>query len=439
MKPTYEQLYEEGLDSYNSGKYDEALQKFKESEDILKESEDILESTKKKHLIHIHTAKGVTYYKMGKNNESRKSFEKALQYDENAMFTRICLAELYLSMDNPDLAYDQIKDIICEKEKKGNEPSEEEKKDYAYIKEIEGRIKIKKKKYYEASKCFNRGIEYDSDRCKLLLWDVYSLYLSVILYYPPDKISREDLHSIIEKLEIICDYCERKKDLKTERIALYYLGYFYAKSKDYISAIDKLKKCMNIEHSNQTCFEKLLFSIKEILSEFKSLFCSQSKKQIEEQACELLKNIYQRAYNPTLSDWWWNSPLNKKRKRAGFCIITGMIFISVLFLAFYPFFLSKNVNTVLFSFESDDYKGLSPEDKELFIEEKKYQIEQIWTSYTTFKSFSPFLIGFLILILLFPKIETFKAGGVELHMSKSPVPLELFLSPSTMREIMKLE
>jgi hypothetical protein len=47
-----------------------------------------------------------------------------------------------------------------------------------------------------------------------------------------------------------------------------------------------------------------------------------------------------------------------------------MILISILFLAFYPLFFSENINTMLSSLESEDYRRLSPEEKEFFIDPK---------------------------------------------------------------------
>ena len=236
-------------------------------------------------------------------------------------------------------------------------------------------------------------------------------------------------------METICDYCERKKDYEKKQIVLYYLGYFYTRSKDYISAIDRLKKCISIQYANQSCYEKILSLCKEIFSEMKSLFGGTSESIVEEQARELIKNIYRRAYNPTLCEWWWNSPIDKKRKRAGFCIITGILLFTVFFLAFYPFFLPDNITGM-----SHSQSGLNNniEDNELTLDEKKFEIEQIWSSYNAFKSFSPYLIGVVLLLLLFPKIESLKAGEVELHMSKTPVPLEIFFPPSAIREGMRL-
>ena len=109
-----------------------------------------------------------------------------------------------------------------------------------------------------------------------------------------------------------------------------------------------------------------------------------------------------------------------------------MIFLTIAFLAIYPFFLSNNVNKILSDFELQ-------ENNELALKDRNYQIEQIWVPYNTLKSFSPFLIGSLLFILLFPKIESFKAGGVELQLSKTPVPPEMFLLPSSMREMMEPE
>ena len=116
-----------------------------------------------------------------------------------------------------------------------------------------------------------------------------------------------------------------------------------------------------------------------------------------------------------------------------------MIFLTIAFLAIYPFFLSDDVNTILSNFEPQKNDGLTPQEKELALKDRNYQIEQIWVPYNTLKSFSPFLIGSLLLILLFPKIESFKAGGVELQLSETPVPPEMFLLPSSMRRIMEPE
>jgi tetratricopeptide (TPR) repeat protein len=284
---------------YNKMKsYSKAIKSYNNAEKDTKcDDKKFLDTSSSEVLGKINSAKGITYFNMGEYNKSRIFFEEALQYDKNDLFTRICLAELYLSINNLDLANEQIEEFINDEK---NEKIIDNMKYYAFIKEIEGRKKIEDKKYDEASTCFIKATKYDLDRCRLLLLDIYSHYLSAIFSWPQDRISKENLHFIIEKFENVCDYCERKKDYNTKKIALYYLGYFYARGQDYITAIDRLKQCIQIKYIDQSRSENIQSFFKSIFSEVKSFFCGQSRTPIQEQARELLKNIYQRAYKPSL-------------------------------------------------------------------------------------------------------------------------------------------
>jgi len=186
-----------------------------------------------------------------------------------------------------------------------------------------GRIKIEEKKYVEASEFFKSAISSDLGNPRLLLWSAYANYLNVEFssgLQDKDKKYQEEITIIIRILEK-ANKLTKKSDKEIKAFILYFLGFFYFKSKDIFSARKKLEDCIRLK----------------------------SKSSIKVSARDLLYNIWNYQSRPTLWQWWLNSPLSRWPKRITFFILLLSILGLLLLHPFIPiWFPLIKVNYVIY-------------------------------------------------------------------------------------------
>jgi tetratricopeptide (TPR) repeat protein len=240
---------------------------------------------------------------------------------------------------------------------------------------LQGRIKIEEKDYDAASESFKKAMSRDIGNPKHFLWDIYSSYLKAEFSLDSeDKKYQEEIATIIRNLEKMNETLSKNQNQGKEIRA--YVLYFLGHF--YLKSND-------------------IFTAKEKLEECVNL---KSKSPIEVPAREFLGNIWNYQIRPPWWRWWLSSPLHRWPKRIGFSILLLFIlFISTLLLL-HPFI-----------------PGWFP------------SIQINWSLYV-------FLIVFLIIILVSPSIEHIRTRDIEVELH-SPPPIEPFLLPVAMEEIMK--
>jgi len=224
---------------------------------------------------------------------------------------------------------------------------------------LQGRIKIEEKDYDAASEAFKKAMSLDIGNPIHFLWDIYVNYLKT--EFPlgsEDKKYQEEIATIIRNLEKMNETLSEKQDQGKEIRAyvLYFLGYFYLKSDDILTAKEKLEECVKLK----------------------------SKSSIEAPARELLGIIWNYRIRPPWWQWWLNSPLHRRLKRIGFSILLIFIlFISALLLL-HPFI-----------------PGWFP------------LLQINWSLYV-------FLIVLLIIVLLLPNIGHIRTRDIEVELRSPP-------------------
>lgn len=201
---------------------------------------------------------------------------------------------------------------------------------------------------------------------------------SLQIYQMHNKKYQENIISIIRKLERAEKLCGKEGEEDKRAYILYYLGYFYFKSKDFFTAKEKLEECIKL------------------------------KSSLKSPASELLGYIWNYQIRPPFWRWWWSSPLNRYIKRIIFLVLVLTIFLLFLLHPFTP--------TLWCSF-SDQVWCTS--------------LQINWTLYV-------FFIVLLISILILPSIERIKVKDIELEL-QSP-PTDFSLSPAKIEKtIVELE
>jgi len=180
-------------------------------------------------------------------------------------------------------------------------------KNLALALSLQGRIKIEERDYDAASESFRKAISLDAGNPLLLLWDAYANYLKTEFSSGlKDEKYQERIASITRSLERADKLS--KKHGETRSYILYFLGYFYYKSKDFVTAKGRLKECITLK----------------------------SGSPIEPFAHELLDNIWTYQIRPPWWRWWWDSPLDSQRRRATFVTLSLFIFALLLLHPYIP-------------------------------------------------------------------------------------------------------
>ena len=186
---------------------------------------------------------------------------------------------------------------------------------------LKGRIAIEEKDYNSASKYFKKAISSDLGNPLPLLWDAHTKYLKAEFSLDPKgKGYQEEITAVIRELERTDKLC---KEEEIREYILYFLGCFYYKTKDILTAKEKLEKCVKLR----------------------------LKSPIRSLVRELLENIWNYQVRPPLWRWWLGSPLHCWFKRIGFAILLLFIFALILLHPFLPeLFPSLKVNWTIYIF-----------------------------------------------------------------------------------------
>lgn len=321
-------------------------------------------------------------FKLGRYDDALKIFEKAIERNPSNDLLHANFGEILFALEDFEKASEKVNKAL------------EINKENTLALLLRGKIEIEHKKYQNAVESFYEAIRFSPGNPELLLWNIYAKYLNLefksnihnenvgekIYLIQRKREYQEGITVIIRKLERIYEL-SRGEDNELKFCILYFLGYFYYKSKDIFAAKNKLKECISIK------------SKKERIKDF---FGLRSKSPIEERACELLKNIWNTEIKPCWWIWWLFSPFYFWTKRILFFISLSFIFI---FSFIHPFITQL------------------------------YSIDIIWPIYIT-----PIII--LTFILLSPTIRSIRTQGVEVELHSPSLP-EAALSPSEMEIVLR--
>ena len=192
-----------------------------------------------------------------------------------------------------------------------------------------------------------------------LLWASYAYYLNSEFssgLRKDESQEKENMTSIIRKLERARKLSDGKEDNETRANILYLLGYFYYKIHDNFASEEVLEECVKI------------------------------KSTIKNPARKLLDEFWNYQTKPNVIEWWLASPLHCWKKRFIFSVLS----LSILLLFLIPI-------------SDPDYK-------------------ENWTPYY-------FFIVFIFIIIILPRIESFKAKELEVKFTLPPFLILLCLPP----------
>ena len=299
---------------------------------------------------------------LDRHEEAIEAYDKAIEINPQDAAASSYSGALLFNLGNLDEASQKVQDALNIDENLTSALS------------LKGRIKIEEKDYDAASKCFRRAISLDAGNPSLLLWDAYANYLKAeFSLKSKDEKYQEEIASIVRSMER-ADKLSKKYGKGIRPYILYFLGYFYYKSKDIFTAKEKLKECV------------------------KECTTLKSVSPIAASARELLNNIWNYQIRPPWWRWWLDSPLDSKRRKAIFVIISLFIFALLMLHPFIPLWFPS--------------------------------VYVSWPVYV--------LLGiFLMLVLTSPSIERIRAREIVEVEIYSPPPSELVLSPAIMEQ--KLE
>ena len=258
-------------------RYEEALTAFEQATRIEPERADAWSN------------KGVLLGQLGRYKEALKACEQAIKIKPKYAGAHCSLAELLFKLCDYGGAQQKVEqalgidsNLVC-----------------ALL--LHGRIKVEDKGYLEAVDSFDKAVTLSPGDQISILWKAYARYLN--LTFSPclsDKKRDEELSGSMRELE-------RAKELSESHKSeiLYFLGFFYYKCQDIVSARIKLEECL----------------------------VHNSKHKL---AKELLHGIWNYKIRPPWWQWWLGAPnpLASKRKKAVFSLISLAILALLVFSCF---------------------------------------------------------------------------------------------------------
>ncbi len=258
-----------------------------------------------------------------------------------------------------------------------------------------------------------------------LLWDAYARYLNAELKYSSNREEYQDrIISIIRNLEKMLYTIDDKRKPNV----YYFLGFFYYKITDYLTAVDnlkkyketandylievdKLKKCRKKNAVNKLIenyprikrqinnFIENYPRIKRQMHIFSNLIRKNKIKNYDDDlanicksANELLSNIWDYHANTNWWNWWCDSPINSKLRKFIFGILLILVTIPVVSILHKPLISSEVNNTVIILYEL-----------------------------------------FLIFVLISPSVSKIKGNDVEIEMQ---TPISMPLSPGKFEKLL---
>ena len=239
--------------------------------------------------------KGVVFGKYKKYREAITAYEKAIEINPRLAPAHSNLAELFFDLGNLEGAREEVNRTLDIEE------------NHILALTLKGRIKIENQLYDTATETFEKAIALDHTDLKLFLWHAYAKYLGAEFSCGAKNGKyQESIHSIIAWLTRAEQLTEDFRDEETTAHVLYYLGYFYYRSRDPFTAKEKLQKCIEL------------------------------KSKIRPSARAMLGNIWKYQIRPAWWRFWLVSPQYPWGKRILFFLLS----VSVLaLLGLHPFTL----------------------------------------------------------------------------------------------------
>ena len=313
---------------------------------------------------------GVLYCEIGQYVEAIKQYEQIPIPDSLEKLYNLAVSYYYSG--DYTTALDYVERILKINEKWTNALA------------LRGKINIELNNYNGASKDFNSAFIVENE-LTYAIWDSYSCYLDA--EHVPNKSDagkdnyRSKLTRVIRKLEKSKAFAKKKyefdsKFLDSYAATLLFLGCFYSRHKDFLSAKENLIECLELP----------------------------TKNIVKPKVRELLNIVWNLQLKPSWRDWWTKSPkmLGGRIKKY---IFYGLVLVLICLLIF--IFLHPLI------------KILSPES-----------LEYNWSLYL-------FLIGVIIAIILSPNAESIKTGQIEVELYV-PHPLEGVPAPAIIEEHMRI-
>ncbi len=308
---------------------------------------------------------GVALAKLKRYEEALEVFHKVTQLNPESALAHSILGEVFFSLGNRDSAYQKAEDALGINE---NDP---------YALSLKGKIQIEQQEYESAQASFEKAIPFDVGEPRLLVWHSYAEYLAAEFSSDSEGGKyQERVLSIIRELERAQEIATGTEREEIRACALYFLGYFYYKSKDIFAAKEKLRQCLEIESS------------------------------VRASAREMLDYIWGHQIRPPWWRWWLDSPTYGWTTRLIFGVLVGLILV----LFWLPVLKAK-----------------------WFLSDRVREMKSL--VYILYISF----VALLVIVLMFPRIESIKAKEIEIEL-RTPPPFEFVLSPAIMEaEITKLQ
>lgn len=327
-------------------------------------------------------AKGVLLFQCNSKKESLDSFEEAIKIDPEDKSIHTYITEIYLSLGDRKNAELSLNIAL----------SADKNKAEALF--FDAMINIEEKRYFIASNLFKQAIALEMENYKYILWDIYAKYLHAeFIIGEGNQSYNEEISIIISNLEKLKNNIP-KQNISIKVYILYFLGCFYFKLKDYYSALENLKECINYK----------------------------TKIGIENKAGDLLSNIWNYKIRPRWWKWWLFSPYFKKTKILIFCISFSLLAI----LIFLPVFI--NVLTTFIP----EINAHSPYSKDSFSYSLFYNIIDMDIIIYAF------IVSILFFILISPNIERIRIRDVEIEMP-TPSIVNIFPTNALQECINKIE
>ncbi|PNS00585.1 hypothetical protein X928_04760 [Petrotoga miotherma DSM 10691] len=258
--------------------------------------------------------KGVALSELGRHKDALKAHKKAIEIDPKNALAYTNLGELFFKLGNLKKASENVEKAL------------KIESDLVPALNLQGRIKIEEKAYDAASESFKQAMSLDGANPVHFLWDTYTNYLKIGFNLDSeDKKYQEEIATIIRNLEKMNETLSKnqKQEKEMRAYVLYFLGHFYLKSNDILTAKEKLEECIKLK----------------------------SKSSIKASARELLGNIWNYRIKPPWWRWWLNSPLYRWPKRFGFSILLLLISALLLLHPFIPgWFPLLQINWSLYAF-----------------------------------------------------------------------------------------
>lgn len=299
---------------------------------------------------------GIALVKLGRYGEAVQPLRKVTQYPDSAS-AHINLGQVFLNIGDLSGARRKLADALNIDE------------DHAAVLSLKGRIEIEEEEYDSAIASFERAIPLDMGNPLLLLWHAYAKYLKAeFSSESKGKDYPEETHSIIRGLERAEKLCQKPVNEEIRGHILYFLGYFYYKTKDMFAAKEKLEECIKL------------------------------KSSIKPSARELLDHIWNYQIRPSWWRWWWESPIYGWKTAFAIVFLAAVILVLFWLPAFKPKWFSS--------------------------EQRKEIKALLYILYISF-------IALLVISLVSPSIERIKAKDIELEL-RAPLTFEFVLSPAIM-------